>query len=156
MSVETKEKREHGAGSEVELWITLCKGVARLIHSVPEDDQADLLELLQVMGRSEEEMEDGGETLRELLRPYVGVTVPMLLPARRPASVQKWADYVGGRIKELRKNAKLTQEDLAEKAKLPQPHISRIESGEISPTRLTLDKIAGALGVSIEELDPSL
>lgn len=157
MSVDTKGKADRGTGSEIEIWVALCKAVSLLVNGLPEDDQADLLELLHEMGRSEEEMENGVETLREILRPKSGLAIPMILPGMdRSANLQKWSEYSGGRVRDFRKQAGLTQEQLAVKAGLPQSHISRIENGEVSPTRLTLEKIAVALGIPVREFDPTM
>jgi ribosome-binding protein aMBF1 (putative translation factor) len=70
-------------------------------------------------------------------------------------SLQKWMTYIGKRIKEERETAKLSQVELAEKSGLPQSHISRLENGQHSPTRLTLEKIAKALKIDVGKLDPS-
>jgi len=71
-------------------------------------------------------------------------------------TLQKWIDYVSDKIRAYRKTAGLTQEELAEKSGLPQSHISRLESGKHSPSRLTLEKLGAALGVSVREFDPSV
>jgi len=68
--------------------------------------------------------------------------------------LRKWIDFAGRKIKSLRKKAGLTQDQLAEKSGLPQSHISRLEHGEHSPSRVTLEKIASALGVEVSEFDP--
>lgn len=68
--------------------------------------------------------------------------------------LKAWAEHVGRKIQELRKAAGLTQVQLAERAGLPQSHISRLENAEHSATNLTLEKLAGALGVSVGDIDP--
>ena len=50
---------------------------------------------------------------------------------------------------------RVTQEQLAAKAGLPQSHISRLEGAKHSPSRATLEKIAAALEVPLSCLDPS-
>ena len=52
---------------------------------------------------------------------------------------------LGKRIKELRKNAGLTQEQVAEQIEMEQNTISVIESGRNFPTLMTLEKIAKVL-----------
>jgi DNA-binding XRE family transcriptional regulator len=69
--------------------------------------------------------------------------------------LQKWIDYASKKIRELRDRAGMTQDELAAKSGLPQSHISRLESGKHSPSRVTLEKIAAALGLSVSEFDPS-
>ncbi len=49
-------------------------------------------------------------------------------------------------VKEARKKAKLTQEELAQKVDLKRPHISRIERAETDVRISTLQKIAQGLG----------
>jgi ribosome-binding protein aMBF1 (putative translation factor) len=72
-----------------------------------------------------------------------------------PDELRKWLDYVSGQIRTRRKEANLTQEQLAERSGLPQSHISRIENGRHSPSRATLEKIARALNLAVSEFDPS-
>jgi len=49
-------------------------------------------------------------------------------------------------VKDARKKAKLTQEELAQKVHLKRPHISRIERAETDVRISTLQKIAQGLG----------
>lgn len=69
--------------------------------------------------------------------------------------LSKWIAFVSARIKEEREKAGITQTELAEKSGLPQSHISRLEKGLHSPTNMTLQKIAKALKIGVEKLDPS-
>ena len=55
---------------------------------------------------------------------------------------------LGQKIRELRKQQKLSQTELAEKADVALMTISRIERGEHDPHIRTLSRIAKALGVS--------
>lgn len=59
---------------------------------------------------------------------------------------------VGMRIRELRKERSFSQEQLALRADLTTSYIGMLERGLKSPTVDTLDKISGALEISIEEL----
>lgn len=58
----------------------------------------------------------------------------------------------GKRIKELRKQKKLTQEQLSELVGIDYKQIGNIETGTYFTTMPTLERIAGALDVEIEEL----
>jgi len=49
-------------------------------------------------------------------------------------------------VKDARKKAKLTQEELAQKVHMKRPHISRIERAETDVRISTLQKIAQGLG----------
>jgi transcriptional regulator with XRE-family HTH domain len=64
------------------------------------------------------------------------------------------AELVGNRIRDLRESAGLTQTQLAQRAELPQSHISRLENAESSPSERTLRKIAKALRVPLERINP--
>jgi len=59
---------------------------------------------------------------------------------------------LGQRIKELRKENNMTQEDLAFKVEVDRSYMGFVERGEKNPTLSTLDKIAKALKVSLPEL----
>ena len=59
---------------------------------------------------------------------------------------------IGKRIKELRQNKKLTQENLAETIGLTTGHISAIERGVNSPSIETLIMILNTLECSADEL----
>ena len=57
------------------------------------------------------------------------------------------------RIKECREEAKLTQEELAKRAKVSRTIISGLENGTITvTTTTTLSKIADALGKRVSEV----
>ena len=72
-----------------------------------------------------------------------------------PDKMNRWLRRVSGRIREARKNAGLTQNELAAKSGLPQSHISRIENARHSPSHATREKIARALGIPVSRLDAS-
>lgn len=59
---------------------------------------------------------------------------------------------LGKKIKETRKKKLLTQEKLAELAKIETPSLSNIENGKNYPGHETLGKISSALGVNPYEL----
>ena len=52
----------------------------------------------------------------------------------------------------LREGRELSQEDLAWRAKIHRSQISPIENGQCSPQFLTLIRLAGALGVTLNDL----
>jgi transcriptional regulator with XRE-family HTH domain len=62
---------------------------------------------------------------------------------------KNYLKLIGARMRELRKDQDLTQEDIAEKADLNPNYYGRIERGEINVTIETLSKIAQALKVQI-------
>ena len=59
---------------------------------------------------------------------------------------------LGGRIRQLRESAGLTQVALAELADIGRVTPVRLEKGEQSPKYKTLDAIATALGIAVPEL----
>lgn len=58
----------------------------------------------------------------------------------------------GQRVREIRKQKNLTQEDLSFKADLHRTYIGMIERAEKNITLLNIEKIAKALNVNIKEL----
>ena len=58
-------------------------------------------------------------------------------------------ELIGNRLKEARKPAGLTQEELAEQVFLSTVYLSRIENGKVFPTLETLSNLCSALGVSL-------
>lgn len=58
----------------------------------------------------------------------------------------------GKRISKLRHEQKLSQEALASKANLHRTYIGMIEKSERNISLLNIEKLAKALGVSIDEL----
>lgn len=59
---------------------------------------------------------------------------------------------LGARIRQLRTDRKLSQEELAHRAGLHWTYLGGIERGERNPALLNITKIAGALDVSLAEL----
>lgn len=59
---------------------------------------------------------------------------------------------LGSNIRRLRKQQELTQEELAEKARIDPKSIVEIEGGKRNPTLKTIRKIALALKVGLKEL----
>jgi len=59
---------------------------------------------------------------------------------------------LGARIKELREEKGLSQQQLASACNFEKSNMSRLESGNTNPTVYTLYKISKALDVSISDL----
>lgn len=59
---------------------------------------------------------------------------------------------VGERIRRLRKEMNLSQEQLAVRSGLHTNYVGQVERGEKNLTLETLDKVVGGLGISLEEL----
>lgn len=60
--------------------------------------------------------------------------------------------FIGDRLKDLRVRRALTQEELADKARIGKNTVNRIERNLTEPHMSTLRKIAAALGVEPSEL----
>lgn len=56
------------------------------------------------------------------------------------------------RIKEIRESQGMTQTELASRAMVSQPYIHDLENNNRGAKRETLDRIAVALGVTVDEL----
>ena len=56
---------------------------------------------------------------------------------------------VGSAVRAARRRAGVSQSELAERAGMSQPSIARLEKGVLSPTVITLDRIARALGADL-------
>ena len=61
-----------------------------------------------------------------------------------------YAYYTGQIIRDARKEAKISQSELARRTKTTKSYISRIENGIIIPSAAVFFKLIGALGMSIE------
>jgi transcriptional regulator with XRE-family HTH domain len=65
---------------------------------------------------------------------------------------KKFLQIVGKRIREVRKEKKLSQEKLGELANLSSPYISDIENGKVNGSLLSYYQIAKALKVTLSSL----
>jgi transcriptional regulator with XRE-family HTH domain len=65
------------------------------------------------------------------------------------AKLQK---IVGARIRQIRLEKNMTQEELAVSVGKQRPAIQRIEGGHINPSIYTLREVAAGLGIKLEEL----
>ncbi len=60
--------------------------------------------------------------------------------------------YIGDRLRDVRKEKKMTQEDVAHKAGIAVSQVGRIERGKLNPSVSTMFVIALALEVEPKEL----
>ncbi len=60
--------------------------------------------------------------------------------------------YIGDRLRQLRKQSLMTQEQLAERSAVAVSTIIRIERNQVEPHGSTIRKLAEALGVEPQEL----
>lgn len=75
--------------------------------------------------------------------------MPLTMPTDDPSSIPA---HLARNLVALRHTRSLTQEQLAKSAAVPRSTIANLESGEGNPSLAVLVKVAGALGVPIDEL----
>lgn len=59
---------------------------------------------------------------------------------------------IGDRIRHARKTAGLSQEELAGKIRVNRSYLSLVENGKSSPTFEFMEKVAGGIGIRVEDL----
>src|SRR5262249_46938066 len=69
---------------------------------------------------------------------------------------QKWpsletVDNIGFRIQRLRESRALTQNQIQSLSRVSRSYLSRIESGSLTPSLATLEKLSSAIGVSLND-----
>ncbi|MDD2953956.1 MAG: helix-turn-helix transcriptional regulator [Parabacteroides sp.] len=69
---------------------------------------------------------------------------------REEATAKAWEEYNAQILLDARKNARLTQAELANRIGADKGYISRIERGLTVPTVSTLYRIASAMGLTVE------
>ena len=69
-----------------------------------------------------------------------------------PNSFADVKSVLGDNLKQYRKRAELSQEELGHKIDADQAYISRLEAGQLNPTLETISELANALGVTVENL----
>ncbi len=69
---------------------------------------------------------------------------------REQNRAKAWEDYNAQILLDARKNARLTQAELAARIGADKGYISRIERGITVPTVATLYRLAAAMGLSVE------
>lgn len=71
-------------------------------------------------------------------------------PERTKNIEKAWEEYNAQILLDARKNARLTQKELAERIGADKGYISRLERGLTIPSVSTLYRIAAAMGLSVE------
>jgi DNA-binding XRE family transcriptional regulator len=124
------------------------------IRGLPKEDRDDLYELTKefFVAESSEDRDSAGRAIMEIFEQAPARVTKMLMPTGTE-SLDSWTVFVSRKIRDLRLSSELTQEQLAEKAGLPQSHICRLELGQHSPNAITLEKIARALAVPVSAFE---
>lgn len=68
---------------------------------------------------------------------------------KRKDSFLRW---FGGRIRELRQQKELSQEELAQRAEIDRTYVGGVERGERNLSLLNIKKLADALGVKAKDI----
>src|SRR3981189_2580631 len=93
-----------------------------------------------------------------LLPPKVEFLIPPPEPQELPGDdrqlFEKWpkretVENIGQRIQQLRESRGMTQSQLQARSRVSRSYLSRIESGQMTPSLGTLEKISEALGVGL-------
>ena len=93
-----------------------------------------------------------------LLPPKVEVLTPppvtQELPGDDRPQFEKWpnretVENIGHRVRQLRESRGMTQSQLQARSRVSRSYLSRIESGQMTPSLGTLEKISEALGVGL-------
>jgi transcriptional regulator with XRE-family HTH domain len=71
---------------------------------------------------------------------------------RRSRDTTAAGELFGARLREVRLKRGLSQQELAERVGIPQPHVSAMESGVKFPNLLTVLRLAVALECKVVEL----
>jgi DNA-binding XRE family transcriptional regulator len=75
-------------------------------------------------------------------------------PERAKFDEEAYAFYTGQILLEARKEAKVTQQELAKRINVTKSYISRVENGAINPSVGTFYRIINALGLRVEVVKP--
>src|SRR5947199_4874024 len=70
-------------------------------------------------------------------------------PASRKLVNQQTVENIGQRIRQLRESHSMTQSQLQSRSKVSRSYLSRIESGQMTPSLGTLEKISEALNIGL-------
>jgi len=81
-------------------------------------------------------------------------TAPQDLPGDDRQLLEAWpnrdtVENIGQRIRQLRESRSMTQSQLQARSRVSRSYLSRIESGQMTPSLGTLEKISEALGVGM-------
>jgi DNA-binding XRE family transcriptional regulator len=131
--------------------VVLQDRVARL----SKEDRDDVYGLLpDLLGGEPEAQQSAMQAISEILGNQPVTLVP-LPPDNKLDDLAGWLTFFSTQLKAARKEAGLTQQELAAKSGLGQDHISRLEKGVFSPTEKTRKALALALGKPTKYFDPS-
>jgi transcriptional regulator with XRE-family HTH domain len=84
----------------------------------------------------------------------VSLPPPQAPPPEQEAPSRAWpntqtVERIGNRVRQLREWRSMTQSQLQSRSKVSRSYLSRIESGQMTPSLGTLEKISEALGIGL-------
>ena len=77
---------------------------------------------------------------------------PQLVPSQPIPSCEEAGMQVAAQVREIRRARHLSQRQLAGRMQVPRTYISKIENGKAIPTLGSLERLATALGVEMNQL----
>jgi transcriptional regulator with XRE-family HTH domain len=87
---------------------------------------------------------------RRCLRPVLP-KIEFLIPLEKWPN-QVMVENIGRRLRQVRESRGMTQCELEARSRASRSYLSRIESGRITPSIVTLERISEALGVGLNQL----
>jgi ribosome-binding protein aMBF1 (putative translation factor) len=140
--------------------LTLAIGVlADRIRTLSREDLKDLADLGQAIctADNDEELHAALAGVHEILGQQNHQLAVRSLPEddQMPIETRRWIEQVAGKIREHRRAAGMSQEQLAAASGLPQSHISRLENEKHSPSNKSLERIAAALNLPLSVFAPT-
>ena len=130
-----------------------------LVSRLSKQDRDDINEMVSVIMREKDGDQEEYNAAIEAVIEIVTGPKPKLVYSPFVSSsndaLDRWKDFISQRIKAERESAGMSQTQLAEASGLKQSHISRLEAGKHSPSHITLNKIAKAIGIPLTNLSPN-
>jgi transcriptional regulator with XRE-family HTH domain len=74
------------------------------------------------------------------------------VPVRLPLAERRTRERVAANLRRLREAADLTLEEAGDRANIHWRHWQKIEAGEVNLTLRSLTRLAGGLGVDVDQL----
>jgi len=133
--------------------------MARIAQLSPVEfaDMQELLDLYHQTGSGDQDHAGVAAAIQELLYPQ-GLTATVdpsaVISPQTRAKLQRYQAQVGSAIRQRREALNVTQQQLAAKAAIQQSHLSRLENGQHRASGRTMYRIAKALRINLNLLDP--
>lgn len=146
-------KELSGIGFDEKVYLLALSVIRERIKAIPPADREDLFVLLRefLTAENDDARESAALAITEIIEPSPGGVLRGNLADEPPG---QWMAFISRRVRELRKQAGITQEELARRSGLTKSYLSGVEKGKHSPTGLALERIATALSVPMSKLEP--